>query len=841
MDLSDVLERFPDAKELGNRYRATCPCHNDSTPSLDIAQGDTKIIVKCHAGCDTQAVLKTVGLKFSDLDPNYNPPTQQQTYDYADEAGQVLIQKVRYNGKKFYQQRWDGEGWIKKLGDVRRVLYRLPEVVDGISNGSTIFVVEGEKDADRLHDNGLVATTNIEGAAKPGQKPKWRADYAKQLCNAKQVVILPDNDEPGKAHAQAIAKALAGVVADVRIVELPGLKEKQDVSDWLNAGNTIADLEQLADGAQAIHGPQDDGKDDAFERFKAANPDLQIFKHQPQQSVMADALIPYFQNKFAFCPTSRNWYAWTGIHWEMDSADKLLVAIKDVMAKSIFTGFSYHYINNIERLLSLSLRLPEQNITRLIPFKNCLLDIDTRATRAHDPSLGFTWSLPYNFDPTADCPLFKEWLSFTQHGDLSLVELLRAFLNGFVMGRHDLEVILTLIGGGGTGKTTFITIAEHLVGKENTTATELKKLETDKFETANLFGKKLALISDAAKYGGDAEMLKRITGNDPVPYEVKGKQKAKDFVYQGMVVIAANEQPRTTDRSSGIGRRMIRVNFDRKVPQEQKDLWFAQKLCAELSGIINWCFALSDDDVTRILASDAASRANKLALVASNPVASWMNENLVFENGATTKIGNASGGTVCLYGNYLDWCENTGNKPIKLQTFSATVVDLATRFTAYDVFKKSDNSTNTKHLVNMRLRLPFENAEPFIIDEDVTREDIPETHRTPTGDSPDTKTPNSGDVGDLDNNLDKNTEFEEETLRSKEHEKNNIPYRMQKSAIRCPECPEPAFLLGSGVRNGVRKCPEVSGTGDPPSCDNCQHYYKAIFAQRLEKVKIRIC
>ena len=90
------------------------------------------------------------------------------------------------------------------------MLYRLPELRQAIAVGATVFVVEGEKDCDRLAAGGLAATTNIEGAAQPDQKSKWRKEYTAQLAGAARVVLLPDHDEPGRAHMQAIAQALQG-------------------------------------------------------------------------------------------------------------------------------------------------------------------------------------------------------------------------------------------------------------------------------------------------------------------------------------------------------------------------------------------------------------------------------------------------------------------------------------------------------------------------------------------------------------------------------------------------------------------------------------------------------
>jgi len=206
-----------------------CPAHDDSTPSLSVSRGKDGVVLHCHAGCRTADVLASLGLDVTDLfdNPRANGADITATYDYVDETDQLLFQVVRKPGKEFRQRRPDGAGgWVWKLGDTRRVLYRLPEVLAGIEAGSTVFVVEGEKDADRLAIDGYVATTNPHGAGK------WRPSYNATLAGA-NVVIVADRDTTGRAHARHIAEELDGVAASVRVAEAATGK---DVSDHLAAG-----------------------------------------------------------------------------------------------------------------------------------------------------------------------------------------------------------------------------------------------------------------------------------------------------------------------------------------------------------------------------------------------------------------------------------------------------------------------------------------------------------------------------------------------------------------------------------------------------------------------------
>ena len=147
---------------------------------------------------------------------------------------------MRYDPKDFRQRRPDGTGgYISTLDGVRRVLYRLPELL-AAEPLETVFVAEGEKDVDRIADQGLVATTNPEGAGK------WRDEYTATL-KGRHVAILPDNDEAGRKHAEKVARALNSEAASLKVVMLPGLPEEGDVSDWFDAGNSVEELLRIVD------------------------------------------------------------------------------------------------------------------------------------------------------------------------------------------------------------------------------------------------------------------------------------------------------------------------------------------------------------------------------------------------------------------------------------------------------------------------------------------------------------------------------------------------------------------------------------------------------------------
>lgn len=261
-DVQTIYERLgvTEFRPGGLGHWSVCsPLRDDESPSFSVRRLDG--VWKDHGtgeagslfdaimrkeGCSFPEALEfvagIVGLPRETARQNGRTPTPDRvvaTYDYRDADGTLLYQVVRFEPKDFRQRRPDGAGgWRWSLEGVQRVPYRLPELL-AADKGHLVWVVEGEKDVDRLAALGLVATTNARGAGQ------WSAPLSAYLAGCR-VVILPDNDVRGRRHAQQVAASLHGVAAEVRIVTLSGVPEKGDVSDWLDAGGTVADLRRLA-------------------------------------------------------------------------------------------------------------------------------------------------------------------------------------------------------------------------------------------------------------------------------------------------------------------------------------------------------------------------------------------------------------------------------------------------------------------------------------------------------------------------------------------------------------------------------------------------------------------
>lgn len=226
-------------RKLSSGWICLCPAHEDHNPSLSLTEAKGgRILVKCHAGCEQALVIAALKAKGLWPDPVRRDCREiAATYNDTDEAGELLYQVVRTEPKGFYQRRPDGQGgWIHKKGR-RQVLYRLREVHES----AIVFVVEGEKDVETLRNHGFVATTNAGGARTP-----WLPEYTAALRD-REVILIPDNDNPGRQRVLTIARALLGRAARIVVLEL---EDGKDVSEWFERGHSELELISQVQGQE---------------------------------------------------------------------------------------------------------------------------------------------------------------------------------------------------------------------------------------------------------------------------------------------------------------------------------------------------------------------------------------------------------------------------------------------------------------------------------------------------------------------------------------------------------------------------------------------------------------
>jgi len=416
--------------------------------------------------------------------------------------------------------------------------------------------------------------------------------------------------------------------------------------------------------------------------------------HPEKESKLAEHIADVLRDSLCYDEIGGDWYTQKKGLWHVISEKKALKIIMRALDIQMPEGYAINKLNNIKTFLTIYLLLDEWESKRnLLPMTNGVLNTETMQLSVHSHQHRFNWQLPYSFNPDAKIDVIKRWLWDASGQDMESVKIIRAFFKMAIVG-GEMQKFLELIGVGGTGKSTLIRLMVAFIGDKNHAATDLKNLETNRFEAAALYGKRLTIISDSSRYGGEVSVLKALTGGDPVRLEKKNQQQSGSFIYQGVVVIASNEAIQTADYTSGLIRRRMPVTFNRKVTDVDKAKWsnlggIESAMHKELPALLNWVLAMTDDEVKAVVGSinGAMTQSQREHLIDTNKIAAWLDDNIIVKPDAITYVGASMKqkrdenevSIACrekLYANYERWCEDGAVHPVALQRFTANLTDV---------------------------------------------------------------------------------------------------------------------------------------------------------------------
>jgi putative DNA primase/helicase len=369
---------------------------------------------------------------------------------------------------------------------------------------------------------------------------------------------------------------------------------------------------------------------------------------------------------------------------------------------SSVNGYSNNYVSDVCSLLEGHLiELKWKDTDHLLAFRNGVLDLRHGDFFDHSKDHYITWGLDFDYNQDCAASPITEWLYRTQYGDEARVNVLRAWLRACLVGRgNEIQRFLEVIGPGGRGKSTFANLCCALVGIGNYASTTLNQLEQSRFELASIKGKRLTLINDSERYGGSAQVFKALTGGDNLRYEEKMKSIGDPFVYNGMVMVVANEPIQTTDNTSGLSRRRLTVEFNRKLYEknsEAKDMIKIDKghisgLWKDyLPGLVNWVLAMTEEEMRQYLLDTnemvpALRKVRNNILLNSNNLVEWLQAEIVVADESVVGVGKKipaakdsgeryNNSKYHLYPSYCSYCEDTGSKPVGQKRFIALLLD----------------------------------------------------------------------------------------------------------------------------------------------------------------------
>ncbi len=608
------------------------------------------------------------------------PRRQVAIYDYQAADGTLLFQVVRFAPKDFRQRRPDGNGWAWNLQGIDPVPFRLPTLIAAVEAGKRIHIVEGEKDVLSLERLGLAATCNA-GGADNGKGRKWLPAFGRYFGGA-DVVVLPDNDDPGRTHAAHVARTLADTARSVRIVELPGLPPKGDVSDWLAAGGTVEALDRLADAApvfQAEAAPVwDEPPPDAIYDVDAPD-DL------PPGLTEIDLAAEFTRRHgaaYRFVAAWGRWLKWTGTHWQDEQTLEVFDLARRVcrdtaaMAEKATQAAAISKANTVAAVERLA-RADRQHAATidqwdadswLLNTRAGVVDLRDGKMRRHRPDQHLTKITAVA--PGGECPTWLAFLDRAMAGDAELVGFIQRVAGYCLTGSTRDHAMFFAYGTGGNGKGVCLNTIAAVLGDyasiapiETFTASTGDRHPT---ELASLRGARLVTAQETEEGRRWAESrIKALTGGDPITARYM-RQDFFTFTPQFKLLIAGNHKPGLRNVDEAMRRRLHLIPFTVTVPAAERDPLLPEKLKAEWPGILKWMIAgCLEWQRIGLAPPPAVTEATDSYLEAEDAFALWASECLApyagwFETSAD------------LFASWKKWAEAAGEFAGSQKRFSQT-------------------------------------------------------------------------------------------------------------------------------------------------------------------------
>lgn len=623
------------ARIHGDSAQTVCPAHNDKGPSLRITRAGDKILVHCHAGCSQEAVLSALedkgyslkNVKRTDVKKKYKSKNLTDLYDepglqfvksyiYYHADGKPNYASVRLfdsdAGEKTFRQATFVDGWwvkgTKAIGHY--VLYNYAAVIEAIKKGETVYMMEGEKDADTMIRLGFVATCIIAGAGKN----KWRDVYTQQLQGVKKLVQFIDNDWAGYEFCQTVAKAVK--VLDLPYVwAVPPVGHKKDTSDFvadypedMQADMMKALEEEAQPMTDSFENPwpspnaknkSEDGEptEDKVVAIRKDDPDI-ILEYDAQyysetgsarrvaQSVGKD--IAYSMGK---------WWCYEDGIYVVDE-DKVVRTTQEVLEtfledkpkgisvrnhqRHVTVCLSKRGIANVMDLAKREYPIKTDptlfdSQEHLICVKNGVVNLRTKELLPHSKEFKNTRMADVEYHPDREDKT-DSWDLFVNQSsnfDEELVGFLHRLGGYLCSGDISAHKAFMFHGPGRNGKSVFLNIVRRILGSyAGNIRSEAFMTSYDNASPMDNFCQVVGLraiiageISSNAKL--DEKKVKKFTGGEPIEARFLYAQPFF-FVPDGKPIFSTNYLPTVKDQDYAIWERLVIIPFTVVVPPEER-------------------------------------------------------------------------------------------------------------------------------------------------------------------------------------------------------------------------------------------------------------------------------
>lgn len=718
--IENILSRLCNVKKAGDGYLATCPCHDDKKQSLSISEGnDGRVLLHCHANCETKDILSELELEMKNLFPpsemvsNKNRQTIKETYDYKNLAGKLDYQICRMQPKKdFRMRRPDGRGgWIWDGKGITPYPYRLPEITAALKNGQTVFVVEGEKDVNNLFSIGLVATCNHGGAGK------WREGHALYFPTGSNIVVITDNDDPGKQHGIIVAKLLVARGCKVKVIELPGIPPKGDISDWLATRHVNGAKDELLKIVEAAPEWIDPGTEENSSGYnprkrvgtleeaftdteidypEEAPSDKSKTKRQWTNATdlgNAEMLVRWHGQNLRFVPAWGKWLTWDGKRWAADQTGQIRrlardtvrrmykeaskIDDEDLRKKLIRHALSSESVTRQKAMIEAAGYLEEIPVTPeqldSDPWLlNCLNGtLDLRTGRLRQPSRGdlITKLVPINYDPEAKAPRWEAFLDQIFGGSKQLIQYAKKGAGYNLTGSTEEHCLFVCHGTGRNGKSTMLQTLANVLGQDYSQSAPMstfmvKHNETIPNDIARLRGSRFVVAAESEENARLAEsLIKQLTGGDRITARFL-HQEFFEFTPQFKIWMMTNHKPTIRGTDIAIWERIKLIPFEVTIPSDQRDPKLMEKLAAEAEGILTWmaqgCLLWQQEGLKP---PDEVKNATNDYRAQMDTVGDFLSSECESSTGGPTPLK-------WIYSRYTTWAQESGERPLTRKAFT---------------------------------------------------------------------------------------------------------------------------------------------------------------------------
>lgn len=685
MEFAQFKTYFHNIKERGNNnFTCICPAHEDKNNSLEVWLDENDYIaMKCYAHCSIDKILRSLRLEKKDLvtenarnrykekktseqntitkannsKNNSNQKSQEkpktklnivEEYNYCNVDGKLMYQVIRLEPKDFRMRQIDATGrWSYSIKNVQKVIYNLPNVVNGVKENKTIYIVEGEKDVNNINALGLIGTTNVGGASSKLNDSKWLPEYNEYFKGA-DVVVLPDSDEAGFRHAYNLYSNLYKIAKSIKfgIFNEKFLKEKFDVSDVIKHYN-IKTKEELFSYYEF--------KDiKSFEKYLE---DMQLeYIIQSKQELIPSTNIDEYDflpgQPFGYCQktgyrayqvsdvgnamrvfhllfdkvrynlSNDKWYIWNDSVWACDNHSKMNTLIRQALdslkyAKAIITEdmevvtnrkdiFKYYFrtmqSNGYKAVVNFLRQFEELTITQdqldnnvnLFNLSNGTYDLQKKELLPHIKSNLLSKKSNIYYNEKATCNNWLDFLDTIFDYDQELISFVQRAVGLTLSGASMEEVLFFCYGSGKNGKSIFFNVLKLLFGDYYRKADVEMILQNNNRgipnDIAQLPGSRLVVFSEIpADRRFNESLLKDLTGNDDIQARFLHKEFFT-FKPTHTLWLYGNHKPIIRGSDYGIWRRMIMIPFTVTIPADKQvpASVLLERFEGELAGILNW-------------------------------------------------------------------------------------------------------------------------------------------------------------------------------------------------------------------------------------------------------------